>query len=194
MPRGRGRRYEYLRDRAYRRGRRSERGRDRHYMPMDYGYDYAEYSNRHSSPSRRYKYMDEERYMDYERPNERYRTSNYDMRYDYRGRDYADSENDKEYHEDLHEWVEKLKKYDRYGLSKEQVITKAREMGVNFDEYDEDEFYAIYLMQVSDYPFIANEPHTYLAMAKAWLEDKDLDLEPSEKVCKYLYEIVMAEE
>jgi hypothetical protein len=31
-------------------------------------------------------------------------------------------------------------------------------------------------------------------MAKAWLEDKDLEIEPSEKVCKYLYEIVMAEE
>ena len=67
-------------------------------------------------------------------------------------------------------------------------------MGVSFNEYEPDEFYAVYLMQVSDYPSIANEPHTYLAMAKSWLEDKDIELEPSEKLCKYMYEIVMADE
>lgn len=63
-----------------------------------------------------------------------------------------------------------------------------------FDDYDEEEFYAIYLMHVSDYPTIANEPHTYLGMAKSWLEDKDLKIDPSTKVCKYMYEIVMADE
>lgn len=203
MPRGRDRRRDYLRDRASRRGRRSER-RDREYMPMDYRYDYAERGRGRGSSSRRDRNMGEERYMEYEQPRERYGDYGYDMRYDYRGRDrgydyrgrdYAeDDENEKEYHEDLMEWVEKLKKYDRYGLSKEQVISKGKEMGVDFKDFEEDEFYAIYLMQVSDYPFVANEPHTYLAMAKAWLDDKDLEIEPSEKVCKYLYEIVMADE
>ena len=77
---------------------------------------------------------------------------------------------------------------------KEEVVNKAKDMGVKFDEYDEEEYYAIYLMHVSDYPFIANEPHTYLAMAKAWLEDKDLEIDPSEKVCRYMYEIAMAED
>lgn len=113
---------------------------------------------------------------------------------DYRDYDYRDSSYDKEYEEDLKKWIEKLKGQDRFSLGKEQAIQRAKTMGVNFKEYSEEEFYAIYLMHVSDYPTIANEPHTYLAMAKAWLEDKDLKIEPSEKVCKYLYEIVMAEE
>ena len=114
--------------------------------------------------------------------------------YNYRNRDYAEDDMDMEYEEDLKKWTQKLKKNDRFGLSKDQVMQKAKEMKADFKDYDEDEFYAIYLMHISDYPSIANEPHTYVAMAKAWLEDKDLHISPSEKVCKYLYEIVMADD
>lgn len=67
-------------------------------------------------------------------------------------------------------------------------------MNVEFKDYDEDEFYAIYLMHISDYPSVSNDFRMYLGMAKAWLEDKDLEIEPSEKVCKYLYEIVLADD
>lgn len=188
MPRRR-----YMRDRA---GRRSERymRRDRHYAPMDYNYDYAEHRNMESARKGRDYGYNEKYYMGYERPYERYGTYDDSMRYDYRMRDYADYDYDKEYEEDLHKWIKKLKKDDRYGLSQEQVVAKAREMGVEFKDFDEEEFYAIYLMHISDYPFIANEPHTYLAMAKAWLEDDDLEIDADEKVCKYLYEIVMADE
>lgn len=205
MPRRRSmsRRREYMRDRASR--RRNSRGqyvseRDRGFYPypMGYGYDYAERSTMANSSRSRDKHYPEERYMEYEQPRESYRDYNYDMRYDYRRgrdyRDYADDDYDKEYHEDLMDWVKELKRDDRYNLSKEQVIEKATQMGVKFNDFDEDEYYAIYLMHVSDYPFIANEPQTYLAMAKAWLEDKDLEIDPSEKVCKYMYEIVMADE
>ena len=66
-------------------------------------------------------------------------------------------------------------------------------MKVKFEEFSEDEFYAVYLMMISDYPSLANEPHTYLAMAKQFLEDKDIAVSPSEKVCIYMYEIVMGE-
>lgn len=193
MPRSR-RRERYMRDRAE---RRNYRRRDRMYAPMDYNYDYAEHHNSYDSTRNRDRYHDEERYMGYERPYESRRTYdyNYDMRYDYRrGRDYADDDYDEEYHEDLEKWTKKLKKYDRFGLTKEQVMQKAKDMKVSFDEYEPDEFYAIYLMHVSDYPQVANEPHTYLAMAKAWLEDKDINIDPSEKVCKYMYEIAMADE
>lgn len=187
----------YLRDRASRRGERYGR-RDRHYYPMDYRGNRAERGYSRDIEMRGDRYYPERYDMGYERPYERNRMGEYDMNYDYRGRrdyrDYANEDYDKEYHDDLMEWIKKLKKDDRYGLSKEQVINKAREMGVAFKDFDEDEFYAIYLMHVSDYPFIANEPHTYLAMAKAWLEDSDLEIDPDEKVCKYLYEIVMADE
>lgn len=207
MPRRDRARDRYMRDRARRRMDRA-RGRDR---GMDYAMDYrnGRSESRSRSDSRRGRDRADygDYYMEYEQPREFYGDYNYDMRRgrdyqsdyrrgdrDYRG-DYAEDDDYKEeYEEDLEKWQKKLKKDDRFGWSKEQVVTKARDMGVSFKDYDEDEYYTIYLMHVSDYPSVANEPHTYLAMAKAWLEDKDLEIDPSEKVCKYLYEIVMAEE
>lgn len=43
-------------------------------------------------------------------------------------------------------------------------------------------------------PFMPLTFTSGLVGAKAWLEDEDLHIEPSEKVCKYLYEIVLADE
>lgn len=192
------RRKDYLRDREDRRrdrerGRRRdrERGRDREdYYPMgDYDYDY-ERGRRSDSRRGRDRAYDEERYMEYEQP--RKRMGIYD-REDMR-RDYADDELDEEWEEDLKEWIQKLKKKDRFNMSKENVVAKAKEMKVNFRDYDEDEFYAVYLMQVSDYPSISNDARVYLSMAKSWLEDDDVEVEPSEKLCKYYYEIVKAED
>lgn len=192
------RRMSYMRDRAERRMRRSGRGRDRGYYPMD-EYDYTpEHTSRNRSSMRGSRYADERYDMEYEQPRERRGIYDYNMmdyRGDYRrGRDYADDDYDKEYEEDLQDWIEKLKKKDRFGQTKDQVIQKAREMRVDFKDYSEDEFYAIYLMQVSDYPSISNDPRIYMNMAKQWLEDDDIAVDPSEKVCKYLYEIVLDED
>lgn len=210
MPRDR-RRMDYLRDRAERRSRRGgrdrvrDRERDRGYYPM-YDYEYDRESGRGRDNARRGRdrdYRDED-YADYDydmrgdyarrgvgRPRE-YNRRDREDRGDYR--DYADEDMDEEYKEDLKEWIQKLKKKDRFGQSKDQVIQKAKEMKVNFDDFSEEEFYAIYLMQVSDYPSVSNDPRMYLGMAKAWLEDDDIAVDPSEKVCKYLYEIVLNEE
>ena len=46
-------------------------------------------------------------------------------------------------------------------------------MNIEFEEFSEEEFYAVYLMLVSDYPNIADNPHTYIVMAKQFLEDDD---------------------
>ena len=207
MPRDR-RRMDYMRDRAERRMSRGGRGRDRGYYPMG-EYDYDSERSRSRSSSMRGSRRGDERYdMDYEQRREYDRNYDYDMRGDYgdyarRGvgrpreydrRDYADDDLDEEYQEDLHKWIEKLKKKDRFGQSKEQVIQKAKEMRVDFKDYTEDEFYAVYLMQVSDYPSISNDPRMYMNMAKQWLEDDDIAVDPSEKVCKYLYEIVLDED
>ncbi len=199
----RDRRERYMRDRAERRMRRDERRRD-------YGYDSARGRDRNQDYGMDYQprmyyddMMDSRRGSDYR--GDYGRNSDYAIRgigrpreYDRRDRndypDYASDEYDKEYHEDLKKWTEKLKRYDRFNMPKEQLMASAKQMGVNFNDYDEDEFYAIYLMHLSDYPTLSNEPHVYLGMAKSWLEDKDLNIEPSEKVCKYLYEIVMADE
>lgn len=183
------RRNRYMRDRAER--KRMSRGmrRDRRHYPMD-DYDYgAEYDYRYDSRRDRNRYDDEERYMGYERPRKRMGTYNVDV-----SRDYADSDYDEEYEHDLNEWIQKLKKKDRFNMSKENVVAKAKEMRVEFKDFDEDEFYAIYLMHVSDYPSISNDARIYLSMAKSWLEDNDIAVDPSEKVCKYLYEIVLGDE
>lgn len=195
------RRRDYLRDREDRRrdrerGRRDrERSRERdrerqdYYSMGDYDYDY-ERGRRGDSRRGRDRSYDEERYMEYEQP--RKRMGIYD-RGDMR-RDYADEELEEEWEEDLQEWIKKLKKKDRFNMSKENVIAKAKEMRVDFKDYDEEEFYATYLMQVSDYPSISNDSRVYLSMAKSWLEDDDVAVEPSEKLCKYYYEIVKAED
>ena len=118
------------------------------------------------------------------------------MTNDYRDyRDYNDytdySKEDEEYKRDLHEWINKMKGKDRFGWSKEQVINSARQMNVSFDNYSEDEFYAIYLAMVTDYKSLGNEPRIYLTLAKEWLMDDDSALKGSEKVCAYLYDIVL---
>ena len=203
---------KYLRQREYRERMKNEdsrrdyrydmrgdnrRGYDRNYM-MDerdrdrdnrrnYNYNLwnEDPDNRDYRDYRDYRDRDYRDYRDYDMARGR------DRDYD---RDYASDMNDKEYHEDLKEWVKKLKKHDRFSLPKDQVIETAKQMEVKFDEYDEEEYYAIYLMHISDYPAVSNDARMYMGMAKAWLEDKDLKIEPSEKVCKYLYEIVLAEE
>lgn len=98
---------------------------------------------------------------------------------------------DEEYDKDLQEWTKRLKEKDNFGLSKSEVVRHAIDMNVQFEEYTEQEFYTVYLMMVSDFNKIANNPQTYVAMAKAWLEDDDIAVSPSEKLCKYMYEIVL---
>ena len=133
---------------------------------------------------RNYDYDDEEEMMEDE--------SYYDYANDYN--DYAEEDMMKGYEEDLKKWIKKLMKKDKFKLPKQEVLKKAEEMNIEFEEFSEEEFYAIYLMLVSDYPNIADNPHTYIVMAKQFLEDDDVNVDPSEKVCKYLYEIVLNEE
>lgn len=135
--------------------------------PMDYGYDYN---------------------YDYARGGNRSgRDRNYDYDYDY---DYVSEDMEKEWKEHLKKWCEELKRYDRFNIPKEQVIQNAKQMGVEFDKYNEEEFLTTYYMVMSDYPQIANEPHTYISLAKDWLEDKDSKLKGSDKLCAYYYEVV----
>lgn len=151
------------------------RGNDGHYgMPMGYygraeimpEYDYARRSSRRRD------------YADYDDDDDEY--------------DFSSGEED--YKKELEKWSHKLKQYDRFNLNKEEVIKKAKEMQVNFDEFSEEEFYAIYLMHLSDYKNQFNDPHMYIKMAKDWLMDKDIKVSPSEKVWIYLNYIVLGKE
>ncbi len=100
---------------------------------------------------------------------------------------------DKEFKEDLHRWTMKLKHKDRFGIKKEEILTHAKNMGVKFDEFSEEEFYVVYLMMVSDYKSVGDDFRKYISLAKEWLMDDDVEVTPSEKLCIYFYEIVKGE-
>ena len=142
----------------------------------DYGYDSRDYRDYRDSRSRRDS-------RDYES----------DMR-DYNDyEDYDDGKMYEEYEKDLHHWAEKLKPKDKFSMSKEQIISHAKSMGIRFDRYSENEFYTTYLMMVSDYKELGSEPSFFVKMARDFLEDDDMAVSPSEKLCIYMYKIAMGE-
>ena len=167
---------------------------------MDYNYNYPErdskyYDGHYGKQGYQGRHMVGQQYGEYPRRNE-YEMYGYGiggfrpMMNDYGMYDYSSEDMEHEWREDLHEWSEKLKKHDRFNMPKEQLINKARQMGVTFDMYDEEEFLTTYYMVMSDYPQIANDPHTYLALAKDWLHDKDSKLQGADKLCAYYYEVI----
>lgn len=152
----------------------------------DYG-DYGDYGDYRRG--RRRDYADGREYVD---------PQYYDMGYDRNVPSYntsgdMNSGEEKKYHEDLERWIEKLKRKDRFNQKMEDVIGQAKQMGVKFDQFTEEEFYATYLMLVSDFKTLSNEPRMYMSMAKEWLMDDDIETSPSEKLCIYFYEIVKGE-
>lgn len=129
---------------------------------------------------------------DYNDYREDYREADYYRgRYDegYNGSDYHEADN--YYHNDLKRVREQLKRKDKFNLPDKEVIEKARQMGVNFNEFEEDEFLFAYNLMMSEFGTIANEPHKFIAMAKNWLEQDDIKVSPSEKVAITLYEFYM---
>lgn len=146
----------------------------------------------------------EPRYEDYNyRPDYNYRTMDYrPMEYEiygygrpynsYGSMDYSSGE--KEYKEDIKKWIERLKRYDKFGMTMDQLIQHSKQMGVKYDTYSEEEFYATYLMAMSDYKTIGNDPNLYITVAKDFLEDEDSALKGSEKLCAYYYTIIMGDE
>ena len=182
--------------------REEYRGRD--YRDMNYREDYrsdyrgdyrSDYRGDYRSDYRGdYNYYENGRTSDYRGQDYRgqdYRGGDYRSQ-DYRGQDYHSQEQLMSmYKQDLEKWTQKLKEKDRFKLPKEEVIKKAKNMGVAFMDYTENEFYVMYLLMLSLFKAVANEPHTYLAMAKSALEDPSSSLSPSEKVQVIMYEIAM---
>jgi hypothetical protein len=170
------RRNDYLKRREERRSGRQEyperigmRGRDYEHYEARNAYDYnTPISHKYGHYPRHYEYTPAQIY------------------------DYNHEE--KEYEKDLHEWIARMKKKDRFGVPKEQIIHQAKNMGIMFRDFSEDEFYAAYLAMVTDYKKVSNEYNVYIQLAKDFLEDDDTKASNSEKLCKYLYYIVLGEE
>jgi hypothetical protein len=174
--------------RGYEQRREPSRSMEREARPMQYEiYGYGGMKPKDYRSDYRGDYND---YNDYRGDYRDYR----DYRGDYGGYDGSgDYSSDKEYQEDLEKWTQKLQKKDKFRLPKQEVLNKARTMKASFDGYSEEEFYTVYLMIVSDNLDEITEPHLAIAMAKKWLEDDDIAVSPSEKLCIYMYEIVMGE-
>lgn len=169
---------------------------------MDMEYDYAKYNSRYDS-----RYNTDRRNQDSHYPYEQYGEHNRPMEYEMYGYgvggirpmdygydynyDYASEDMEKEWKEHLKKWCEELKRYDRFNMPKEQVISQARQMGLKFQDYNDDEFYITYLMKISDdEDNIISNPQMAIIMAKSFLEDKDSKLKGSEKLCAYYYEVI----
>ncbi|AXF52118.1 MAG: hypothetical protein [Podoviridae sp. ctcf755] len=202
----------YVRDHAGSNSNMPMDGRDYH-SGYDGRYDYNPNSNRYGQDGHHYNeqfgqynrpvppmqyevygigrpsYMSE---VDYARQDGKRRDRN--SQGNYNGEYYEDYEDgEKEWKKDLEKWSKKLKRNDRFEIPKQEVINRAKEMNVRFDEFSEEEFYVTYLMMISDYKDIANDPNAYIKMAKKFLEDDDIEVSPSEKLCIYYYEIVKGE-
>ena len=186
----------YLRDRAARKRRRRDMMSD--YRRSRRGRDYARYDRSESDFMGTYRAdsrnMDSRYDRHYESGGQYMHPTAYEVGHYIYGPDGKDYDDAHEYHKELEHWTHMLQRHDRFGIHKDDVIKKAKEMGVKFHNYDESEFYAVYLMLISDFKHLSNDPHQYLSLAKEWLEDDDIERRGSEKVCAYLYTIVLGED
>lgn len=202
----------YMKDRLM--GMDSRRGvpgsgrRDR-----NYGYD--EYDNNeytHGNRDREYegREMSErgkvpQRDRGYDRPgrDSRRRDMMYDDYENYRDFEYMDyHKGDLELSEkDIRKWEKTVKNSDGTTgakFYKDQIIPLAKQMGITFDKFTEDEFMMAVNMMYSDYCRALQDssvpnymrPEPYVHMAKAFLCDKDFNGKPYEKLAIYYYEIV----
>lgn len=144
----------------------------------------------HKKPSREYE-------EDYEYDKPRHKKMKKYEEYDY---EEDEDEEDIEYksmakmwEETLDKLIHRLKRYDRFKVNEEYVSNKARQMGINFDNFSEKELYATYLMQISDNEDISSDVDTYIKLAINFLCDDDVERQYSEKLCAYYYFIVKGE-
>lgn len=189
-----------MRDRAMRRDRRYDMGYYGSTGNREHrgGYDYPvhseyEYATRGmgSQPDREYDRHYDYPMMDYARRSGRDR--NYG--YDYRGRrDYGKMEYLSD--EDLMDWsrdlLEGIEQKDRPIYTRENITRRAKDMGMSFKDYSEDELVVTTLMMVTDYGKTLGTSNldTMIRLAKDWLCDEDSEMQYGEKLAAY-YEYVI---
>lgn len=140
-----------------------------------------------------------------------YRKENYDGHYSYpyymnfdygtysRNRDYG---SDKNYlnDEELMAWketlLEEIDPQYKNQFEKNRVVQRAKEMGVQFKDFTEDEFVTTAIMIASDFGKTVgmNNTDQMFRMAYDWLDDKDAGVKGSEKLAIYYDEIVCADD
>lgn len=117
----------------------------------------------------------------------------------YPNRDYA-SEKNYLSNEELMEWkeslLEELEPQFKTQFEKNRVVQRAKEMGVPFKDFTEDEFVTTAVMIASDFGKTVgmNNIDQMLRMAYDWLDDPDAGVKGSEKLAIYYDEIVCADD
>lgn len=93
--------------------------------------------------------------------------------------------------EELNHWEKKLHeeldKSERDMMSREKIVKRAKNMGIKFDQYSEDELAVATLMMYTDYcPTLGKASiDMYIKLAKDFLEDKDAGVRYGEKLAAY---------
>lgn len=112
-----------------------------------------------------------------------------DMRYSFDG-----NQNKSLSKEELKEWKEKLLENvndrEKEFFKKEIISSKAKNIGAEMKDYNEDELVLVTAMVYTDYcktlkKYIGSNMDIYVELAKDWLEDKDSKLKGSERLTAY---------
>lgn len=109
-----------------------------------------------------------------------------DYGYDYAG-DYGETLNKQE----LEHWKKKLMKEvdekDYKFFEKENIVQKAKQMGIQFDKFTEEELAVATLMMYTDYckTLGSSNMDLYIRLAKDWLCDEDVEVQYGEKLAIY---------
>lgn len=91
-----------------------------------------------------------------------------------------------------HKLMEELDKSEKDSMSREKIIKRAKDLGIKFDEYTEDELAVATLVMYTDYCKTLGKASIdmYVKLAKDFLEDKDAGVRYGEKLAAYFDHIV----
>lgn len=119
----------------------------------------------------------------------------YDMNYDMRGRydygyDYADDYGENLTEEELKRWCQKmmseLDEREKQMFSKEAILQRAKNMGIQFDKFSEMEFYVNVVKNYTDHKrSIGENPDMAIKLAKDDFFDEDGQYKGSEWLAVY---------
>ena len=163
-------------------------GRDRGYdMNYDYGYDYEIDMARGGRGGGRGRDYNAD-YTYYDSIDSRGRM---DMHYYPPMMDFAGDYGEKLTRQEIEHWSKKLMQEvddkDRNFFSKENIASKAKQMGIEFDKFSEDELALVALMMYTDYckTLGTSNMDLYIRLAKDWICDEDVAMKYGEKIAAY---------
>ncbi len=88
--------------------------------------------------------------------------------------------------------MEEIEDKDKPMVKMDLVLKKAKDMGIEFEKFTEDEFYTTFLMVFTDYSKTLGTASldTFVRLSKDWLCDKDSMLKYGEKLAAYFDYVV----